>query len=47
MVWVMVTGALFLVNYWPRRTHLRSTSPMFSLRMGERDDHEAVAVVLE
>lgn len=47
MVWVMVTGALFLDTFWPRRTYLRSRSLIFSAIVGARDDHEAVAVVLE
>ena len=47
MVWLMVTRARNRVNSWPRRTHLRSTSPIFSLRMGARECHEAVAILLE
>ena len=46
-VWQRLMRASYRVNYGPRRTYLRSTSPIFTVSAGEGKVHEAVAVVLE
>ena len=46
-VWQRVMRDSSVVINGPRRTYLRSTSPIFLGSVGERELHKAVAVVLE
>jgi len=46
-VWQRLMRASYDIRDGPRRAHLRSTSPIFLVSVGEGKVHEAVAVVVE